>query len=95
MRAPRNLPFLLKVYFIAGSIVLVTLALYYNSSLIRRMREQSESTTQLFSKFIAIGLRDIRDINRREFINRAGTWCLAGCAAAGTGYLLSGCGAGE
>jgi len=34
-------------------------------------------------------------INRREFINRAGTWCLAGCAVAGTGYLLSGCGAGE
>jgi signal transduction histidine kinase len=68
MRAPRNLPFLLKVYFIVGSIVLVTLALYYNNSLIRRMRAQSESTTQLFSKFIAIGLSDIQDINRREFI---------------------------
>ena len=69
MRAPRNLPFLLKVYFIVGSVVLVTLALYYNNSLIRRMREQSESTTQLFSKFIAIGLRDIQDLNRREFIS--------------------------
>lgn len=34
-------------------------------------------------------------INRREFIYKAGTWCLAGAAVAGTGMLLSGCGGGE
>ena len=36
-----------------------------------------------------------RRINRREFINRAGTWCLAGAAVASTGVLLTGCGSGE
>jgi two-component sensor histidine kinase len=68
MRAPKNLPFLLKVYFIVGGVVLVTLALYYNSTLIRRMQAQAESTTRLFSRFIAIELRDVTDASRRNFI---------------------------
>ena len=68
MRAPRNLPFLLKVYFIFGSIVLVTLALFYNNSLIRRMQDQSESITRLFSRFIAIELRQVEDRSRQNFI---------------------------
>jgi hypothetical protein len=34
-------------------------------------------------------------INRRDFINRAGNWCLAGAAVTGTGLLLTGCGGGD
>jgi len=68
MRAPRNLPFLLKVYVLAGSVVIVAFALIYNNSLIRRMSEQSESTTRLFSRFVAIELEQLTDENRREFV---------------------------
>lgn len=68
MRAPRNLPFLLKVYFLVGSVVIVAFALIYNDSLIRRMSAQSESTTRLFSRFVAIELRQLTDANRRDFV---------------------------
>lgn len=68
IRAPRNLPFLLKVYFILGGVILVTLALYYNNTLIRRMRAQSDNTTQLFSRFIAIELTKVEEVNRQDFI---------------------------
>lgn len=66
MTSSRNLPFLLKVYFIVGSIVLVLLVLYYNNNLIGRMKAQSESTTRLFSRFMAIELRDVRDDQQRQ-----------------------------
>jgi hypothetical protein len=68
MRLPRNLPFLLKVYFIVGGVILVTLALVYNNSLIRRMREQSEDMTRLFSHFLAIEFREVDDSRRQELI---------------------------
>ena len=68
MRAIRNLSFLLKIYFIAGGILLVILALYYNNRLIERMHEQSINTTKLFSRFIAIELRQVEDKERRNFI---------------------------
>jgi signal transduction histidine kinase len=68
MRAPRNLPFLLKIYFFVGSIVLVTFALIYNNTLINRMQAQSRHTTRLLSRFIAIELRDLGDKSRLEFI---------------------------
>ncbi|UCF04303.1 MAG: HAMP domain-containing histidine kinase [bacterium] len=68
MKVSRNLPFLLRVYFILGSIILVTLALYYNHTLIRRMRAQAEDMTRLFSRFIAIELRDVTDMHRYAFI---------------------------
>lgn len=34
-------------------------------------------------------------VDRRQFIQRAGLWVLAGAALTGTGSLLSGCGEGE
>ncbi len=68
MRAPTNLSFLLKVYIIVGSIVIMTLALYYNQTLIKRMQEESVNVTRLFSRFIAIELPHVRDQGRNEFI---------------------------
>jgi signal transduction histidine kinase len=68
MRAPRNLSFLLKIYIIVGSIILVTLAIYYNNTLIGRMQEQSMNTTRLFSQFLAIEMKSVRDENRGDFI---------------------------
>ncbi len=68
MRVVRNLSFLLKVYFIAGGVILVLFALFYNNALIEKMHEQSVSTTRLFSKFIAIELRRVEDRERRRFI---------------------------
>ena len=68
LKIPGNLPFLLKIYFIAGTIILVTGALWYNNSLITRMMAQSEDTTRLFSKFIGIALKDISEESSQEFI---------------------------
>ena len=69
MRSPRNLSFLLKIYLIVGTIILVSMAIYYNNTLIRRMQEQSVSTTRLFSRFIAIELREAKDRDRSDFIH--------------------------
>lgn len=68
MQTPRNLSFLLKIYLIVGTTILVSLAIYYNNTLIRRMQEQSISTTRLFSRFIVIGLREVKDRDRSDFI---------------------------
>ena len=68
MRAPTNLSFLLKVYIIVGSIAIMTLALYYNHTLIKRMQEESVNVTRLFSRFIAIELPHVKDQGRFEFI---------------------------
>ena len=68
LRSPRNLAFLLKVYFIAGGILLVTLALFYNNSLIKRMQEQSKDMTRLFSRFLAIEFTEVEDNRRRDLI---------------------------
>ena len=68
MRASTNLGFLLKVYIIVGSIVIVTLALLYNHTLIRKMQKESVDVTRLFSRFIAIELPHVKDQGRFEFI---------------------------
>ncbi len=68
LKIPGNLSFLLRIYFIAGTVILVTGALWYNNSLITRMKAQSEDTTRLFSKFIAIALKDVSDESSQEFI---------------------------
>lgn len=68
MRALKNLSFLLKLYFIVGGVILVLFALFYNSILIEKMHEQSVSTTRLFSRFIAIELRSVKDKERQKFI---------------------------
>ncbi|MBN1884575.1 MAG: HAMP domain-containing histidine kinase [Candidatus Krumholzibacteriota bacterium] len=71
MRSPRNLPFLLRVYLVAGVAVLVAAALWYNGTMIGRMQAQSNDLTRLFSRFIAIELRDIRGDDRRaEFVTQ-------------------------
>lgn len=54
MRASRNFPFLLKVYFIAGSVILVSFALVYNNGLIKKMSAQSARTTHQYVRFIAL-----------------------------------------
>jgi len=71
MRAPRNLPFLLTVYLIAGSVVIVACAVYYNNSLIKKMNAQSEKTTTIFSRFLAIELKQMQDENKHDFIREA------------------------
>jgi signal transduction histidine kinase len=68
MRTPRNLSFLLKIYIIVGSVILVTLAIYYNNTLIRRMQEQSMHATRLFSRFLAIELKSVKDETGGDFI---------------------------
>lgn len=37
----------------------------------------------------------VEKIDRRQFIRRAGLWCLAGAAATGAGAVLAGCGSGQ
>ena len=68
MRAPRNLPFLLKVYLIAGSIVIVACSVIYNNSLIRKMSAQSDNATRLFSRFIALELDQAGEAGSYHFM---------------------------
>lgn len=68
MKAPGNLPFLLKLYFILGGIVIAAFALIYNGMLIAEMRAQTENTTSLISHSVAIALRQPNDIENRAFI---------------------------
>lgn len=68
MRAPRNLPFLLKLYFLVGGAVVVAFALVYNDALIRKMRVQSENTTSLISRSVAIALEQPSDADNRALI---------------------------
>ena len=67
-RSHGNLRTVLTIYFIAGTIVLVGGAVWYNSSLISRMRDQAQSTTRLFSRFVGFALREVGDQTRRDFI---------------------------
>jgi NtrC-family two-component system sensor histidine kinase KinB len=71
MRAPRNLSFLLTVYLIVGSIIIVACAVVYNNSLIKKMNAQSDKTTAIFSRFLAIELGQMQDENRHGFIREA------------------------
>ncbi len=68
LRIPGNLPVLLKIYFLAGTVILVTGALWYNNSLMTRMKAQSGHTTRLFSKFIGIALKDVSEESSQDFI---------------------------
>ena len=67
-KTPGNLPFLIKAYFIVGTLILVFCALWYNNSLISRMKIQSENSTRLFSRFTGIALREFNDQSRQNFI---------------------------
>ncbi len=68
MKIPRNLPFLLKVYFVFGTVILVSGALLYNNTLIKRMKAQSESTTELFSRFVGISLEEAENRAKQDFL---------------------------
>lgn len=68
IRSPRNLPFLLRAYFIVGGIVIVAFAIIYNTSLIREMRVQSRETTRLFSQFLAIGFKQFSNADNEAVI---------------------------
>lgn len=67
-RAPANLRTLLTIYFIGGTVALVAGAVWYNNSLISRMRVQAQDTTRLFSRFVGFALREVGDEMRRDFI---------------------------
>ena len=68
MRAPRNFPFLLKVYIIAGSVIVVAFALVYNNGLIKRMSAQSARTTHQYARFIALQIDRVDDQSSYDFI---------------------------
>jgi hypothetical protein len=68
MRAPRNFAFLLKVYIIAGSVVVVSFALVYNNSIIKKMSAQSAQTTHQYARFIALEIDRVGEENSYEFI---------------------------
>jgi two-component sensor histidine kinase len=69
MRAPRNLPFLLKAYFIIGGVVIVAFAIIYNNGLIREMRAQSKATTQLFSQVLGVGFKQFSNADNEALIH--------------------------
>ncbi len=68
MRAPRNFPFLLKVYIIAGSVIVVSFALVYNNGIIKKMSAQSAQTTRQYARFIGLQIDRLDDRSGREFI---------------------------
>ncbi len=68
MRASRNFPFLLKVYLIAGSVIVVSFALIYNNGLIKRMSAQSARTTHQYVRFIALQSDRLDDESSLDFI---------------------------
>ena len=67
IKTPRNLSFLLKVYFIAGTVLLVSAALLYNNSLMKRMSTQAKSTASLFARFVGISLVEAENEANRKF----------------------------
>ncbi len=67
IKMPRNLSFLLKVYFIAGTVLLVSAALLYNHTLMKRMTAQAESTASLFARFVGISLVEAENEANRKF----------------------------
>ncbi|MCX5753986.1 MAG: HAMP domain-containing sensor histidine kinase [Candidatus Krumholzibacteria bacterium] len=68
MRAPRNLPFLLKVYIIAGSVIVVAFALVYNNRIIKKMSAQSAQTTRKYARFIAHEMDRVDDQSSYGFM---------------------------
>jgi two-component system, NtrC family, sensor histidine kinase KinB len=68
MRAPRNFPFLLKVYIIAGSFIVVAFALVYNNGIIKKMSAQSARTTHQYARFIGLQIDRLDDRGSVEFI---------------------------
>ncbi|MBD3180153.1 MAG: two-component sensor histidine kinase [Candidatus Latescibacteria bacterium] len=68
IRLSRNLPFLIRVYFIVGGIILAVSMLYYNNTLISRMKKQAENTTNLFSRFTALALSRVENSGSRQFV---------------------------
>jgi signal transduction histidine kinase len=68
MRAPRDFPFLLKVYIIAGSVIVVAFALVYNNGIIKKMSAQSAQTTSQYARFIGLQIDRLDDRGSVEFI---------------------------
>lgn len=68
MRVPRNLPFLLKLYFAVGGVAIVASAIVYNTALMRQMRQQSERTATIFARAVAIALRQPTSEDTRVFM---------------------------
>jgi NtrC-family two-component system sensor histidine kinase KinB len=68
MRVPHNFPFLLKVYIIAGSVIVVAFALVYNNGIIKKMSAQSARTTHRYARFIALQIDQLDDTSSVDFI---------------------------
>ncbi len=63
-----NLRFWLKSYLFVGIAVLFLAVLFYSNHVIKRMEEQSEATTRLFSRFIAQVVLQVQDAGKRELL---------------------------
>jgi hypothetical protein len=63
-----NIRFWLKSYLFIGVAVLFLAALLYSNRVIKRMEEQSEATTRLFSRFIAGVVLQVQDTGKRTIL---------------------------
>lgn len=63
-----NIRFWLKSYLFIGVAVLFLAALLYSNHVIKRMEEQSEATTRLFSRFIAGVVLQVQDMGKRTIL---------------------------
>ncbi|MBI4720303.1 MAG: HAMP domain-containing histidine kinase [Chitinivibrionia bacterium] len=63
-----NTRFWLKSYLFIGALVLILAAVLYSNHVIRRMQEQSQATTRLFSRFIAEVVLQAGDTGKRSVL---------------------------
>lgn len=63
-----NIRFWLKSYLFIGVAVLILVVLLYTNHVIARMKEQSEATTRLFSRFVAEVVLQVQDAGMRDIL---------------------------
>jgi NtrC-family two-component system sensor histidine kinase KinB len=63
-----NTRFWLKSYLFIGAVILILAAFLYSNHVIRRMQEQSQATTRLFSRFIAEVVLQAGDSGKRAVL---------------------------
>jgi signal transduction histidine kinase len=63
-----NIRFWLKSYLLLGVALLILGVFLYTNHVIHRMKDQSEATTRLFSRFIADVVLQVQDVGKREIL---------------------------
>jgi signal transduction histidine kinase len=63
-----NIRFWLKSYFFFGVVLLTLIAFFYSNHVINRMKEQSQATTRLFSRFIADVVLRVDETGKRALL---------------------------